>query len=203
MKKFQFRLDPLIIIRKRKEDEEIRNLSVIVSEVNQLNNEKNSLVHEIQSISDNISKSIQKGISIRDYYEYSDINRTLGLKINTLDKEIISKQPELDMARMRVDHARKEKKILEILRENSFSEYKKKMRKVEKVELEEYLTTLEYTKNMDQDEQDDILETDIFRKDSKNSGRVFKVISKEENLDENLPDDYKNLKAIYDKFTKK
>ncbi|MCZ8239959.1 MAG: flagellar export protein FliJ, partial [Leptospiraceae bacterium] len=144
MKKFQFRLDPLIVIRKRKEDEEIRNLSVIVSEVNKLNSEKNSLEQEIQSISENISKNIKKGISIQDYYEYSDINRTLGLKINSIEQEINAKKPDLDMARMRVDLARKEKKILEILRENSLSEYKKKLRKVEKVELEEYLTTLEF-----------------------------------------------------------
>jgi flagellar protein FliJ len=123
MKKFQFRLDPLIVIRKRKEDEEIRNLSVIVSEVNKLNSEKNTLIDEIESISNNISKNIQSGISIQAYYEYSDVNRTLGLKINSIDQEIEGKQPDLDMARMRVDHARKEKKILEILRENSLAEW--------------------------------------------------------------------------------
>lgn len=196
MKKFQFRLDPLIVIRKRKEDEEIRNLSVIVSEVNKLNSEKNSLEQEIQSISENISKKIKKGISIQDYYEYSDINRTLGLKINSIEQEINAKKPDLDMARMRVDLARKEKKILEILRENSLSEYKKKLRKVEKVELEEYLTTLEFNKNSEFNDEDS---HDL---SNKKSGRIFKIISKEDNLNENLPEEYKNLKAIYDKFSK-
>ncbi|MCZ8347851.1 MAG: flagellar export protein FliJ [Leptospiraceae bacterium] len=196
MKKFQFRLDPLIVIRKRKEDEEIRNLSVIVSEVNKLNSEKNSLEQEIQSISENISKNIKKGISIQDYYEYSDINRTLGLKINSIEQEINAKKPDLDMARMRVDLARKEKKILEILRENSLSEYKKKLRKVEKVELEEYLTTLEFNKNSEFNDEDS---HDL---SNKKSGRIFKIISKEDNLNENLPEEYKNLKAIYDKFSK-
>lgn len=196
MKKFQFRLDPLIVIRKRKEDEEIRNLSVIVSEVNKLNSEKNSLEQEIQSISENISKNIKKGISIQDYYEYSDINRTLGLKINSIEQEINAKKPDFDMARMRVDLARKEKKILEILRENSLSEYKKKLRKVEKVELEEYLTTLEFNKNSEFNDEDS---HDL---SNKKSGRIFKIISKEDNLNENLPEEYKNLKAIYDKFSK-
>lgn len=196
MKKFQFRLDPLIVIRKRKEDEEIRNLSVIVSEVNKLNSEKNSLEQEIQSISENISKNIKKGISIQDYYEYSDINRTLGLKINSIEQEINAKKPDLDMARMRVDLARKEKKILEILRENSLSEYKKKLRKVEKVELEEYLTTLAFNKNSEFNDEDS---HDL---SNKKSGRIFKIISKEDNLNENLPEEYKNLKAIYDKFSK-
>ncbi|MCG9875681.1 MAG: flagellar export protein FliJ [Leptospiraceae bacterium] len=196
MKKFQFRLDPLIVIRKRKEDEEIRNLSVIVSEVNKLNSEKNSLEQEIQSISENISKNIKKGISIQDYYEYSDINRTLGLKISSIEQEINGKQPDLDMARMRVDLARKEKKILEILRENSLSEYKKKLRKVEKVELEEYLTTLEFNKNSEFNDEDS------HDPSNKKSGRIFKILSKEDNLDENLPEEYKNLKAIYDKFSK-
>ncbi|NCN08984.1 MAG: flagellar export protein FliJ [Leptospira sp.] len=196
MKKFQFRLDPLIVIRKRKEDEEIRNLSVIVSEVNKLNSEKNTLIDEIESISNNISKNIQSGISIQAYYEYSDVNRTLGLKINSIDQEIEGKQPDLDMARMRVDHARKEKKILEILRENSLAEFKKKIRKVEQVELEEYLTTLEFNRNSD---FNDLLDED---EREKQPGRVFKIISKEDNLDENLPEEYKNLKAIYDKFSK-
>jgi flagellar protein FliJ len=196
MKKFQFRLDPLIVIRKRKEDEEIRNLSVIVSEVNKLNSEKNTLIDEIESISNNISKNIQSGISIQAYYEYSDVNRTLGLKINSIDQEIEGKQPDLDMARMRVDHARKEKKILEILRENSLAEYKKKIRKVEQVELEEYLTTLEFNRNSDFNDLPDEDERE------KQPGRVFKIISKEDNLDENLPEEYKNLKAIYDKFSK-
>jgi len=196
MKKFQFRLDPLIVIRKRKEDEEIRNLSVIVSEVNKLNSEKNTLIDEIESISNNISKNIQSGISIQAYYEYSDVNRTLGLKINSIDQEFEGKQPDLDMARMRVDHARKEKKILEILRENSLAEFKKKIRKVEQVELEEYLTTLEFNRNSD---FNDLLDED---EREKQPGRVFKIISKEDNLDENLPEEYKNLKAIYDKFSK-
>lgn len=196
MKKFQFRLDPLIVIRKRKEDEEIRNLSVIVSEVNKLNSEKNQLIEELESISNNISKNIQSGISIQAYYEYSDVNRTLGLKINSIDQEIEEKKPDLDMARMRVDHARKEKKILEILRENSLAEYKKKIRKVEQVELEEYLTTLEFNRNPD---FNDLLDED---EREKQPGRVFKIISKEDNLDENLPEEYKNLKAIYDKFSK-
>lgn len=196
MKKFQFRLDPLIVIRKRKEDEEIRNLSVIVSEVNKLNSEKNTLIDEIESISNNISKNIQSGISIQAYYEYSDVNRTLGLKINSIDQEIEEKQPDLDMARMRVDHARKEKKILEILRENSLAEYKKKIRKVEQVELEEYLTTLEFNRNSDFNDLPDEDERE------KQPGRVFKIISKEDNLNENLPEEYKNLKAIYDKFSK-
>lgn len=195
MKKFQFKLDPLIIIRKRKEDSEIRNLSIIVSQVNNLNDEKNSLQHEIQLMGDSISQNIQKGISIKDYFEYSDVNRTLGLKINSLDKQINEKQPELDLARIRVDHARKEKKILEILRENSLKEYKKKIQKQEKLELEEFLTTLEFNKLTEQEE------SSIGQ--NENNARTFKILTQEDKTDENLPEDFKKLKSIYDKFAKK
>lgn len=195
MKKFQFKLDPLITIRKRKEDSEIRNLSIIVSQVNNLNDEKNSLQHEIQLMGDSISQNIQKGISIKDYFEYSDVNRTLGLKINSLDKQINEKQPELDLARIRVDHARKEKKILEILRENSLKEYKKKIQKQEKLELEEFLTTLEFNKLTEQEE------SSIGQ--NENNARTFKILTQEDKTDENLPEDFKKLKSIYDKFAKK
>jgi flagellar FliJ protein len=195
MKKFQFKLDPLITIRKRKEDSEIRNLSIIVSQVNNLNNEKNSLQQEIQLMGDSISQNIQKGISIKDYFEYSDVNRSLGLRINSLDKQIHEKQPELDLARIRVDHARKEKKILEILRENSLKEYKKKIKKQEKLELEEFLTTLEFNKIIEQEE------SSIYQ--NENKSRTFKILTHQDKTDENLPEDFKKLKSIYDKFAKK
>jgi hypothetical protein len=67
---------------------------------------------------------------------------------------------------------------------------------VEQVELEEYLTTLEFNRNSDFNDLPDEDERE------KQPGRVFKIISKEDNLDENLPEEYKNLKAIYDKFSK-
>jgi flagellar protein FliJ len=140
MKKFRFRLHPLLTLKKRKEDEEIRNFSTIVSEINLLKDEQDNLSKEINNLGSGISDRIGKDMNIRDYSEYIDISRYLNLKISNLEKDIQSKQPNLDLARIRLNEASKEKKILEILRDNEYKKYKKKLQKVEKTELEEYIT---------------------------------------------------------------
>lgn len=140
MKKFKFRLEPLLTLKKRKEDEEIRNFSIIVSEINNKSEEIDNLTREIQSVGDSISRKIGTGASLRDYAEYSDISRFLNLKINTLEEEIERKQPELQSARELLNRATREKKILELLKDKAKKDHKKKLDKEERKELEEYVT---------------------------------------------------------------
>jgi flagellar FliJ protein len=144
MKKFHFRLEPLLILKKRKEDNEIRNFSIVVSAINLLTEEKDSLVKEIDQVGSDISKRIQTGTSFKDYTDYSDISRFLSLKIKTIEDSIEKKQPELDLARIRLNEASKERKVMELLKDKDWKEHKKKLQKEEKKELEEFILVHEF-----------------------------------------------------------
>lgn len=147
MKKFRFRLEPLLILKKRKEDDEIRNFSIIVSAINLLNEEKETLIQEINQVGTDISKKIQTGTTIKDYTDYSDISRFLSLKIKTIEDDIEQKQPELDLARIRLNEASKERKVMELLKEKDWKEHKKKLQKEEKQELEEFIIVHKFYQN--------------------------------------------------------
>ncbi|MCC5815109.1 MAG: flagellar export protein FliJ [Leptospira sp.] len=200
MKKFQFRLHPLLTLKKRKEDEEIRNFSTIVSEINLLKDEQDNLNKEISSLGTGISERIGKSMNIRDYSEYIDISRYLNLKISNLEKDIQSKQPNLDLARIRLNEASKEKKILEILRDNEYKKYKKKLQKVEKTELEEYITVSHF---LNQDSVDLEKKTNDKKTLEEWEDWERREFDKEETT-EDKPEltEYEKLQQYYDSFNK-
>lgn len=140
MKKFQFRFESLLLIKKRKEDDEIRKFSEVVSQINLLKEEKDNLFREINRTGDEVGRLLNHGTSLNAYREYADISRFLNLKIQSLESSIEQKEPELELARIRLTEASKEKKVMELLKEKDWKEFKKKIRKEEKKELEEYLT---------------------------------------------------------------
>lgn len=200
MKKFRFRLNPLLVLKKMKEDEEIRNFSKIVSEINLLREEQDSLYSEINTIGNSISAKIGMGASIQDYNEYSDTSRYLNLKISQLEEDIQTKQPELDLARIRLNEASKEKKVLEILKKQEWKLHRKKMQKEEKKELEEYITIQHFMESKNQEG-----EFPVFPKSDQTEWDDWerKSLEQDEVTEEKKElSEYEKLKEYYDSFQK-
>ena len=196
MKRFQFRLDPLITLRKRTEDDAIKSLSIVVSSINALNDERLEFQKMLNDSGNRLSKggSVQTGI--REYLDYADTYKFLNIRIEKLGAEIEKKQPELDIARIRLNEARKEKEILMKLRERDYKKFRKKISKNERLELEEFISVTNH--------HELLVTSKIEEKNDITKPRIFKTISKQDrDDDENLPEDFKTLKSIYDQYLSK
>ncbi|WCL48260.1 flagellar export protein FliJ [Leptospira sp. GIMC2001] len=195
MKRFQFRLDPLITLRKRTEDDAIKSLSIVVSTINALNDEKVEFQKMLTESGNRLSTMGTRQTGIREYLDYADSYKLLNIRIENLNVEIEKKQPELDVARIRLNEARKEKEILLKLRERDYKKFRKRINKNERLELEEYITVTKH--------HEILVTSKIDEKKDISQPRVFKTISKQERDDENLPEDFKTLKSIYNQFLNK
>jgi flagellar FliJ protein len=198
VKKFKFSLDPLLLIRQRKEDEEIRNLSQVVSKRNRLEREREEILLEIRKSGDQVSSGIRSGLDIRNYMEYSEVTRFLNLKAESLEKSVSELEPELEMARFRYNEASREKKILEILRDEEKSKFKKKLKREERRELEEFIQTRSFLESSEGIKNQITSE----KGHSGKSARTFRLIQKQDSLDQ-MPEDFKTLLSIYNQYLRK
>lgn len=125
MKKFKFSLETVKKLRKIKVDEEIRNLSVVVGNINRLNNE---IKENNKEISDSVStfpdlvKSDMKYLKMFDGYI-----KGLTLKNEQLQKSVSEQDQFLEDARQKVILARKDAEIIEIIKRKRHEEFRQKM----------------------------------------------------------------------------
>lgn len=144
MKKFSFSLEPLLKIRKIKENEEYRKLSEIVGKINSIQDEISYFQNEINKESEYLLEKIKGKISIQDYNFYAQVTKSLELKIQELQNEIKQMEPDLELAKIRLIQARKDKRVIEILKEKAYQEFQKKLKKEEKKELYEILIAKQF-----------------------------------------------------------
>ncbi|XDD48974.1 flagellar export protein FliJ [Leptospira sp. WS92.C1] len=140
MKRFQFNLEPVLNLRKKKEDEKLKSFSLIAGEINQIRNSIQENEKQIDHLTDK-SDSL-RGASLRDYQLHQGYIRSLITQNENLESDIENKKPELDSKRAELILAQKDRKILEILKENQYKQYRKLYFKKEKFELEEHYNQL-------------------------------------------------------------
>lgn len=140
MKRFQFNLEPVLSLRKKKEDEKLKSFSLVAGEINQIRNSIRENEKQIEFLTED-SDSL-RGASLRDYQLHQGYIRSLITRNENLESNIEDKKPELDAKRAELILAQKDRKILEILKENQYKAYKKLYFKKEKFELEEHYNQL-------------------------------------------------------------
>ncbi|MBE8363601.1 flagellar export protein FliJ [Leptospira borgpetersenii] len=148
MKRFQFNLEPVLSLRKKKEDEKLKSFSLVAGEINQIRNSIRENEKQIEFLTED-SDSL-RGASLRDYQLHQGYIRSLITRNENLESNIEDKKPELDAKRAELILAQKDRKILEILKENQYKVYKKLYFKKEKFELEEHynqLKSIQWRKN--------------------------------------------------------
>ncbi|TGK37553.1 flagellar export protein FliJ [Leptospira gomenensis] len=150
MKRFRFNLEPVLNLRKKTEDEKLKTFSLVAGEINQI---RNSIMENEKRIEILTGESYSlHGASLRDYQLHQGYIRSLITKNETLEQDIENRKPELDAKRAELISAQKDRKILEILKENQYKEYRKLYFKKEKFELEEHYNQLNSIQRRQSDE---------------------------------------------------
>ena len=190
MKKFKFSLETVMKLRKLKVDEEIRNLSVVVGNINRLNNE---IRENTKEISDSVStfpdlvKSDMKYLKMFDGYI-----KGLTLKNEQLQRSVSEQYHFLEEARQKVILARKDAEIIEIIKRKRHEEFRQKMFRAIRHEEDERnrLDQMEDRRNLKYADKD--------KDDSKPSVQK----QKKQKVSEKPKSDYEKLLEYYEASTK-
>lgn len=135
MKKFKFNLEAVQKLRKRKVEEKIRELSLVVGEVNKLSNEIRENNLAIQKTVDRFINVI--GAEIHYLRIVDNYIKLLNIKNEQLQEDIQAQNENLNNAIQKVIEARKEEEIIEILRKKKYQEYYDRMLRFERSEEDE------------------------------------------------------------------
>lgn len=138
MKKFEFELETVLELRKIKVDEELKKLSIVVGNLNRLQNEIKDNNRIIQN-----STMRYSGSDIKTLRLFEGYIKSLYLQNENLHKSMNEQQTILQEARQRVIEVEKDAEILEILKRDAWKEYHDKMLKQERSE-EEEITNSEF-----------------------------------------------------------
>ncbi|EKJ86962.1 flagellar FliJ protein [Leptospira meyeri] len=192
MKRFRFSLETVLKLRGWREEEEIRRLSYVVSKLNALIGEKESNEREIESSYEAILSSSKVGTSLSDYLSIEQYIKGLIKRNEELTDRIKAQNEEVNLVRKDVMVARMNKKVIEVLKEKRFAEWKKKRNRAERREVEEF--------NLQLSKQSLFDSTEIFGPSkSKKVPRTFKILNREDGGDE-LTSDFKTLRDFYEKY---
>ncbi|PKA27569.1 flagellar export protein FliJ [Leptospira sp. mixed culture ATI2-C-A1] len=192
MKRFRFSLETVLKLRGWREEEEIRRLSFVVSKLNALIGEKDSNEREIESSYEAILSSSKVGTSLSDYLSIEQYIQGLIKRNEDLSDRIKAQNEEVNLVRKDVMVARMNKKVIEVLKDKRFAEWKKKRNRAERREVEEF--------NLQLSKQSLFDSTEIFGPSkSKKVPRTFKILNREDGGDE-LTSDFKTLRDFYEKY---
>lgn len=192
MKRFRFSLETVLKLRGLREEEEIRRLSLVVSKLNTLIAEKENNQKEIESSYEAILSSAKVGTSLSDYLSIEQYIKGLIRRNEELDHRISNQNEEVNLVRKDVMVARMNKKVIEVLKDKRFLEWKKKRNRMERREVEEF------NFHLNKQSLFDSFET-VGSKTSKKIPRTFKILNREDGGDE-LASDFKTLRDFYEKY---
>lgn len=131
-KRFKFRLDKLLEIRKDKEEESKRLF-------NEEQRKKLSMENKLQDLNDNYDK--YKGISPNEDVVFQKLKRyyVLGLQegIKQTEKELVKQNIIVEKKRAELKQKQIERKTVEILKDKKYAEYVKEENRVEQNTIDE------------------------------------------------------------------
>lgn len=138
MKQFQFRLQPLLKLRKQQEDQKKRAVGVLMTQIHDLQKQALELAEAIQSEGDRLKQQYLEGKVdlhwVAHYRRYvTSVQRAIAEKI----QEATSIQGKLHQARGELAEAAKQTKILEKLKEKQQKQYERKLQRKENREMDE------------------------------------------------------------------
>ncbi len=138
MKKFEFRLEPVLRLKKQAEDEKKRAVGLLMAEINSQQQQALEINQTIIQQGDILKNKLSSGQVdtgwIAYYQRYvTDMRAEIARKI----QNVTEIQKKLHLARRALAEAAKETKMLEKLKEKQYKEYIGHIEKLEKKELDE------------------------------------------------------------------
>jgi flagellar protein FliJ len=135
MKKFKFNLETLLKLKKKRVDEEVRKLSLVVGQINKLRNEVNENNKMIQEQTNNFSSQVNTDINLLRIFD--GYVKTLIVQNERLLDNVKEQDGNYKEAVGRVVEVRKHHKVYELLKEKRLLEYNNRMFRAERSEEDE------------------------------------------------------------------
>ena len=137
MKKFEFRLQTVLKLRRQQEDQKKRVVGSFLAEINGLQREAVGMAQAISEQSQVLQQHIQGTVDI-DWITYyhgyvANLQRSIGEKI----KEVAKVQQKLIQARRELTEAARQTRILEKLKEKLMERHNRQLKKMEAREIDE------------------------------------------------------------------
>jgi flagellar protein FliJ len=125
MKRFKFQLEGYLKVKKAKEQQKLGELARVVSRVNIYKEQQQAFDDQYNTmLNAQRAEFMTKAVPInhvRDMYEYLG---ALRLRKDTATRQIAGIEPELAEKRNAYNAARKDRRVIEIMRERKLSEHK-------------------------------------------------------------------------------
>lgn len=136
-KKFKFKLEAVEKVRLLKEQECMRALAQAQSRYHQALAFKMSLLESLEKTLIRREELSSAPQSILAYQVENEFIVGTKSRIEQADRFILKAKKQVEKMLKEFLHARKQTRVIEILRENAFTEFKKELRKKENKELED------------------------------------------------------------------
>ncbi len=137
MKKFQFRLQTILKLRRQQEDQKKRDVGLLVSQINEYQRQALEMAQIIKEQGYILKEHIQGDVDVswiagyQGYINY--LRQSIAEKINSVTQV----QPQLNQARRALAEAAKQTKILEKLEEKLRNRHEERLKKMEAREIDE------------------------------------------------------------------
>ena len=141
MKKFHFRLETLLKVRRQKKEEAQRVLAEGRFHLNEAMQQFNHMKEEQVSLDRELATQKSTVMSIEDIVTYRDYLSSLEARMKDQEERIIRLKNHVEKLRKDLDKVRKEAETIERLREKQHLEWKQQSEKVERKVLDEIATS--------------------------------------------------------------
>ncbi len=151
MKKFQFKLQRLLEIREKKEEEARIDLAKVSGEYQKVVNEKTGILDQIRETRHRLSTNPQRDLN--ELRAYDRLQQDADSAIIELDKEIAARKKVMDAKLAVYTEKKKDRRAVEILREKAYARYEEENRKMEQNEMDEIGKNIYLKQQQDQQDQ--------------------------------------------------
>lgn len=137
MKRFRFRLDPLLRVRKLEENRALASLARVMMRANEQEARRDLAHRLVREEMDSFSQQHSDDFSIDRFQMYDRYLERLEAEAGQASEELKAMRPELEKEQALVMEARRQKRIVELLKERKRAEYDKEYQRALRKELEE------------------------------------------------------------------
>ena len=143
MKKFKFNLEKLLTYKHQILESEMQRLSMILSEMHQVELEIGRLNTELRRAGEDLAKKMAESVSPVECQTYQNFIDKTREDIKKAEKRLVDLNLERERQIDRIADAKKEHRALEILKENQYRAYLEENRKATEREIEEFISARE------------------------------------------------------------
>jgi flagellar FliJ protein len=138
MKKFKFALEGYLKVKKAKEQEKLGELAQLMRKVNVFREQQQAFDNQYSSLlQSQRNEFLGKAIPITQLKDMYDYLGALRQRKDTATRHIADMEPEVAVKRTAYNAARKDRRVIEILREKKMADYKAGVQKEEQNFLDE------------------------------------------------------------------